>query len=123
MLNFIGSRRLLGVVRLIASGGIGAFSLSLLASGRLPVSTEQSSFAILFIQWEALALTIAKVGGDQLIFAVVSADPSQRVELHPLIKRVVLPLSILAGLLAALAFGPTAGGSMAAAPLPRFMKT
>jgi hypothetical protein len=66
---------IIGFISLLGSGVISAIGFIAIASGRLSLfDAAGSSFVILFVQWQTLGLTIAKLGIDQVVFAAVSKD-------------------------------------------------
>src|SRR5438105_1329645 len=90
--------RLWGFVQLIGSGALGALGLSLLASNRWRVLPEPDvARVLLFIQWEALGLTVAKCGLDTVLFAVVTRSPEVEFAIGRTIVRRLAPLAVLVG--------------------------
>ena len=84
---------------------VGAVCFLLLASDKYsPLSTGLITLCILFIQWQVFGLTIAKLGVEQRVFAVVSRDPGVRFDAWRHVMRRTLPLAVLFSLLALAVF-------------------
>jgi len=99
-------RYALPAAALLGSGALSTLCLVLLTSNRLRViSAGDSIFVTLFVQWQMLGLTIAKVGIDSVVFAVLAGTSGLRPELHQVWTRVVLPLSLAFGLASLYSFG------------------
>jgi hypothetical protein len=116
--SVVASRRradLIGILQLLGSGIIAAVGLTVIASNRTRVvDAEVAIFILLFVQWETLGLLIAKTGMDQLIFATVSRQPHLWFSLGSLVRRRIVPIALLFGLVCSLFFSPFAGALMAA---------
>jgi hypothetical protein len=76
---------------LVFSGFIGGLGMLLLASGRFfEIDASLISAAIVFIAWQALGVTVSKMGADQIIFATcIGRDCS--VDIRPVMLRKILP--------------------------------
>jgi hypothetical protein len=84
-----------------ASQAIGAAGFLLLASDRWSLlDPELTTLIILFIQWQVFGLTIAKLGAEQTVFAVVSGNPKVRFDARRHVLSRSLPLAALFALLA-----------------------
>ena len=94
------------VLSLLSSGAISTVCLVLMTSQRVQiVSAADSTFVTLFMQWQMLTLTVAKVGLDSVVFAVMSGLPERRTSVRRVWFRIVLPLAAGVALLTVHAFG------------------
>lgn len=86
---------------LVAPGGITALGLFLFASGRFnPLLHEDQAFFLILMQLQALGITIAKFGLDQVIFSRLGIN--EYVALSAFFKKRVIPLVIIYSLLLAI---------------------
>lgn len=95
---------------LLGSGGVASLGFAALTSGR--VSAMDSAVAVgllLFIQWQVIGITIAKLGVESLVFVTVHRDPSVRPTLRHHIATRTLPLALLFSILVGFIFSPVIG--------------
>jgi hypothetical protein len=84
---------------LLGSGAVSAVGMMLLARGLLPgVSARTAAPIVILVQWQLFALTCAKLGIDQLVFAKVSRHPNLRISLERHLYSRALPISVLCGI-------------------------
>lgn len=95
---------------LLGSGLISALFLALLASQRLEsIPSDSVVFVLLFVQWQVLGLTVAKLGIDQVVFATVTRDTTLRYDLVNFLFTRSLPLGLGVSMAIAFIFSPFAG--------------
>jgi hypothetical protein len=92
-----------------ASQAIGAACLLLLVSDRYSLlDPELTTLLILFMQWQVFGLTIAKLGAEQTVFAVVSGNPRVRFDARRHVLTRSLPLAAIFALTTLALFPPWA---------------
>lgn len=98
-----------GAFLLLGANLVSGVSLALISSGRLTfIDSEIANFIVIFIQWQVFALTVAKFGIDQVVFAAVSADRTLVFDATRHITRRVLPASVLFAIIIGALFSPWA---------------
>jgi hypothetical protein len=109
-------RRFRGFLQLLASGVVAAAGLAAIAANRWQLLESGAAvFLLLFVQWQAFCLTVAKCGLEHLIFATVSQDPALHYDLRAAVRRRIGPLSAAVALIALLAFPPWAAAALGVA--------
>ncbi len=85
---------MVGFVSLLGSSVISAVGFIIIASNRL-ISFDSASAVslILFVQWQTLGLTIAKLGIEQVVFAMVSENNRSFLDPAKFVFRKALPLA------------------------------
>lgn len=103
------SKSIVGILSLLGSGILSGVCLTLIASNRFSlIKPSLSIFIILFIQWQTLGLTIAKLGIDQIVFASISSNRQIYFKVKEYILVRILPLAILVALVISWVFSPWA---------------
>lgn len=103
------NRALIGFISLLGSSVISALGFILVASNRIIVIEPAIAiFIILYVQWQTLGLTIAKLGIEQVVFAMVSAD--EQSYLNPITYLIyrVFPLASVFSVVVLFVFSPWA---------------
>lgn len=96
--------------KLLGSGVISAVALTIITSNRWHLLDPGVGVSlVLFLQWQAFGLTIAKLGVDQVIFAAITENPKRRILTSPHMRRRAIPLALAFGVLVALVFNPWYG--------------
>lgn len=76
---------------LIFSGFIGGLGMLLLASGKFfQIDAALVSATIVFIAWQALGVTVSKMGADQIIFATCIGS-ERNIDIRPVLFKKILP--------------------------------
>jgi hypothetical protein len=80
---------------LIFSGFIGGLGMLLLASGKFfQIDAALVSATIVFIAWQALGVTVSKMGADQIIFATcIGSD--RHIDIRPVLLKKILPAATI----------------------------
>ena len=103
------SHSLLGFLKLLTSGVLGAGGLALIASNRTNILASSNIVLLLiFIQWQTFGLTVAKMGVEQVVFAAVSRNQDLYFSLRELLLKKVLPLALIFSGMAFWRFSPMA---------------
>lgn len=83
---------------LVFSGFIGGLGMLVLASGRFfQIDAALVSATLVFIAWQALGVTVSKMGADQIIFAT-SIGHDRSIDIRPVLAKKVLPVAVIFGL-------------------------
>lgn len=78
---------------LLGSGLLSALAFALLSSGRWQIMNSATiAFFLLFIQWQLLAVSVAKLGADQVAYVIARKDPKKCVDAEAFLIRKALPL-------------------------------
>jgi hypothetical protein len=102
-------RILSGCAALLGSGVVSAVGFVLITSNRWQlVKPAVGVFIVLFVQWQMLGLTIAKLGVDQVAFAVTTEDRSRVPSVTEHLRRRTFPLAAIFSLVVAVVFSPLA---------------
>jgi hypothetical protein len=111
-----------GAFLLLGANLISGVSLALISSGRLSfIGTEVANFIVIFIQWQVFALTGAKFGIDQVVFAAVSADNTITFDASRHIVRRVIPITVLFAVIIGMVYSPWASlGLLVSLPLDTY---
>jgi hypothetical protein len=100
-------RAVVGFASLLGSSVISALGFILIASNRWHLFDPSIAvFIILFVQWQTLGLTVAKLGVEQTVFALVSERNDISMNNGRFILRTALPLSALFSLVVLFVFSP-----------------
>ncbi|HEY0847742.1 MAG TPA: hypothetical protein VGE12_20420 [Noviherbaspirillum sp.] len=76
---------------LVFSGFIGGLGMLLLASGKFfDIDAALVSATIVFIAWQALGVTISKMGADQIIFATGIGN-DRTIDIRPVVATKIVP--------------------------------
>jgi hypothetical protein len=103
------ARSLTGFLSLLGSSVVSALGFVVIASNRWSsFSLSCGVFIILFAQWQALGLTIAKTGIEQVVFAMVTEDDKSYLDPAGYVCRRVAWLSALFSLVVWRIFSPLA---------------
>lgn len=105
--------RLFGFLALMSSGLFAAFGFMLLASNRWAIlEPAVTVFIILCVQWQTLGLTIAKLGVDNVVYAMVSKDETLSFMAGEYVLTRVLPLTMIFSVSVWFVFSPLAAISI-----------
>ena len=89
---------------------ISAVALTIITSNRWHLLDPQVGVRlVLFLQWQAFGLTIAKLGVDQVIFAAITDNPQRRLLTSAHMRRRAIPLALAFRVLVAAVFDPWYG--------------
>lgn|ERR1035438_6990205 len=98
--------QLKGLVLLLLSSALSGLCFTYLASRRWrALDAEAVLFTVTYTQWVTLGVTLAKLGLDTYLFALVTADPRLRIDMHRFSLRYSAPISIGMGLVLIPVFG------------------
>ncbi len=96
--------------KLLGSGLISAVALTIITSNRWNLLDPGVGVTlVLFLQWQALGLTVTKLGVDQVIFAAITENPYRRLVTTAHMRRRALPLGLAFSVLVAVVFNPWYG--------------
>lgn len=99
--------RLKGLSMMLLSGALGAVCFTYLASQRWrALDGEAVLFTVTYTQWTTLGITVAKLGLDTYLFAIMTGDPGIRINLTSFTLRYSAPISLVFGLVLIPLFGP-----------------
>lgn len=91
--------RVKGLVMLLLSGALSGVAFIYLASQRWrALDAETVLFTVTYTQWATLGVTLAKLGLDTYLFALVTGDPRIRLDLNSFLMRYSAPISFAVGL-------------------------
>lgn len=99
-----------GSAALLAPGVVSAFGFVLLTSNRWHlIDPRVGVLIVLFVQWQVLGLTIAKLGLDQVVFAATTENHARLPNIRHQLFRGTVPLAVVFSVLVAIVFDPWAG--------------
>lgn len=91
---------------LVFSGFIGGLGMLVLASGRFfQIEPALVSATLVFIAWQALGVTVSKMGADQIIFAT-SVGNDRSIDIRPVLAKKVIPVAIVFSLFSLTKYTP-----------------
>ncbi len=103
----------MGFLALMSSGLFAASGFTLLASNRWSIlEPTVTVFIILCVQWQTLGLTIAKLGVDNVVYAMVSKDETLSFMAGEYVLTRVLPLTMIFSVSVWFVFSPLAAISI-----------
>lgn len=101
-------RQIFGATALLSSGVVSALGLVAILSNRIPLLSSGTAVSlVLFVQWQLMGLTIAKVGIDQVVFACITENPRVRPPVWDYLRSRTIPISLVYGVAMAWVFSPT----------------